>query len=114
MTRSSFNVLNKFFLQENIDSRWMDLRPLAYSRAHLRAAAHDFVGGAYQQANAHLGEAVALDNALMMNEAVALANVFLAWICLPKFKDPLQHLDRIYRNLGKQFERSCPDAGEGP
>lgn len=103
MTRASFAVLNKFFLREGLDGRWVDLRSLAYSRAHLRAAAHDFLSGDYQQANAHLGEAVTLDSALMGNGAAALANVFLAWIGLPKFKDPLEHLDRIYRHLGDRF-----------
>jgi len=103
MTRASFAVLNKFFLREDLDTGWMELRPLAYSRAHLRAAAQDFLSAEYHHANAHLGEAVTLDAGLMGDGGAALANVFLAWIGLPKFKDPLRHLDNIYRHLGEQF-----------
>ena len=103
MTRATFAVLNRFFLRGDLNQRWLNLRTLAYSRAHLRAAAYDFLNGDYCHANAHLEEAVRLDSALMRMGCKPLANVFMAWIGLPKFGEPLGFLDNVYRHLGDRF-----------
>ncbi|MGA9532817.1 MAG: glycosyltransferase [Anaerolineales bacterium] len=103
MTAAVFSVLNKFYFTSQLRGEWRSLRNEAYSRAHLRAAAQDFAAQNYDQANAHLGEAAKLNPKLLEDGGRPLADHFMAWIELPKFRDPLGFLNRIYSNLSDRF-----------
>lgn len=103
MTGATFSVLNKVFYEPDLPDRWRALRNEGYSRAHLRAAAQDFLAAAFDQANAHLGEAVKLNPGLLENGARSLSDHFMAWTELPKTGDALRFLDRIYSNLSDRF-----------
>lgn len=103
MTTATFAVLNKLFSNPHLEGEWGKLRRLAYSRAHLRAAAQDFANQNFNQANAHLGEAVSLNPRLADEDFAPLAKIFRAWVNLPKHRYPLGQLDLIYQNLGDRF-----------
>lgn len=100
MTTATFAVLDKLFADPDLPEAWRKWRNLAYSRAHLRAAAQ-----AYRRdeslavACTHLEEAVALDPKLAAEGGERLAQHLFAWTDLPKIADPLAYLERIYDNL---------------
>ncbi|MDT8306348.1 MAG: glycosyltransferase [Anaerolineae bacterium] len=100
MTTATFAVLDKLFADPALPASWREWRHLAYSRAHLRAAAQ-----AYRReeslvtAGKHLEEAVALDPKLAAGGGERLAQHLFAWTDLPKIADPLSYLQRIYDNL---------------
>ena len=99
MTTATFAVLDKVFTDPALPLGWLALRNQAYSQAFLRAAAQAFHAGDYSLAKDHLCRALELDAELAKAGGEKLANQFLAWMDLPKVKEPLQLLEKIYAHL---------------
>jgi len=99
MTRASFAVLDKVFSAPALPEAWGRLREHAYSNAHLRAAAQEYLAGDYSRAKADLSAAAELNPALLANSGQALTDHISAWLDLPKTREPLAFLQGIYSNL---------------
>jgi glycosyltransferase involved in cell wall biosynthesis len=100
MTTATFAVLDKLFADREVPPSWQEWRHLAYSRAHLRAAAQSYRREeSLEVACSHLEKAIALDPALAARGGERLAQHLFAWTDLPKIADPLAYLERIYNNL---------------
>lgn len=99
MTRATFAVLDNLFAREDLPSSWRDWRELAYSRAHLRAAAQAFRTADYTSAASSLNEAIEYDPSLMNDGGKSLAQIMMGWTELPKIASPLTYLGNAYNNL---------------
>jgi glycosyltransferase involved in cell wall biosynthesis len=99
MTKASFTVLDKIYSDPDLPENWIALHDLAYSNAHLRAAAQDYKAEDYPNAQEHLILAIQYNPQLIEGQGECLANRFIGWIDLPKIADPLEFLTRIYDNL---------------
>jgi len=99
MTEATFAVLEKVFSDPSLPQAWRAMREEAYSNAHIRAAAQAYRAGDYALGKQHLREAVLLNPALAENEGRLLGERMISWINLPKIRDPLRYLERIYDNL---------------
>ncbi|MCI0519979.1 MAG: glycosyltransferase [Chloroflexi bacterium] len=99
MTRATFAVLDKVYAQPELPPSWQALRSEAYSAAHLRAAAQAYLAGDISQGQEHLSQAVVLQTSLLEDEGGPLALRLRSWIELPKTKDNLGFLTRVYGNL---------------
>jgi hypothetical protein len=100
MTTATFAVLSKFFAQPDLPPAWQGRCNLAYSRAHLRAAAQAYrLPEATAEAQQHMAEATTLDPSLLQNAGEPLAQHLRAWTDLPKIADPLAFLAHVYANL---------------
>lgn len=99
MTTANFAVLEKVFGDPHLPEHWQRLRPLAYSNAYLRAAAHNYLVGDYANAKTNLAQAVELNNRLLADDMRPLTNHFSAWTELPKTGEPLAFLENIYHHL---------------
>jgi len=99
MTEATMAVLDKVFSDEALPESWQAMRAMAYSRACLRAAAQAYREEELESAKDYLSQAVELDSNLVANDGTALATHLAAWTDLPKIRDPLTYLERIYGNL---------------
>lgn len=104
MTNATFAVLEKVYSDPALPDNWRSLKSMAYSQAHLRAAAQDYHAKNFDAAQTNIEQAVQLNPALLVNNAAQLANTFLAWTDLPKTPQPLDYLKRIYHNLPPSLE----------
>lgn len=104
MTQATFEVLDKVFADSSLPAAWRQKRPLAYSRAYLRAAAQAYREEKFEAAGRSLAAAVAKDPALQAGDASKLAASISAWADLPKITDRLAFLERIYGNLPPGME----------
>jgi hypothetical protein len=75
------------------------MKDQAYANAHLRAAAQAFHAEDYAPAQEALIQAITLNPSLTMDGGSRLADIFVAWIDLPKISDPIQHLENIFTHL---------------
>lgn len=103
MTAASMAVLAKLFARSDLPPEWQALKSLAYSQAHLRAAAHGFLASDYPLAHANLKKAVEFNPGLLEDDAAALTRQFSAWIELPKTGDGLTFLEDIYDHLPEEL-----------
>ncbi|MEW6651145.1 MAG: glycosyltransferase, partial [Chloroflexota bacterium] len=98
MTTANMAVLEKVYSRPDLPADWLAVKPLAYSNAHLRAAAHGFLAADYEWAHQHLRQGVKLNPELLKNDGEKLKQQFSAWTNRPKPSDPLSFLDGIYSN----------------
>lgn len=103
MTTANFAVLDKVFHDPHLPEPWQARRAEAYSQAYLRSAAHAYLVQDFNQAQAHLAQAVELNPHLLADNGRLLARHFAAWIELPKTSDPLTFLENIYQNLPRSL-----------
>ncbi len=103
MTNANMAVLQKVYSRTDLPQDWLAIKPLAYSHAHLRAAAHGFLASDFVFAHQHLRQAVELNPELLENGGKKLQQVFAAWTTLPKSSDTISFLDRIYVNLPNEL-----------
>jgi tetratricopeptide (TPR) repeat protein len=99
MTTATFAVLDKLYSQPDLLPAWRVLRDPAYSRAFLRAAAQAYHAKNYDYAKNYIEQAVQLDPTLAENDGQTLADIFSAWLDLPKTTRPLDYLETVYDNL---------------
>ena len=110
MTEANFAVLDKVFRQDEIPPAWHNRKDLAYSLAHLRAAANEYLRRAPQTASTHLRRAVELDQDLCENDAKLLRERIAGWVELPKAAAPVRFLEFVYANLPGGL---CPGVSPG-
>lgn len=99
MTTATFAVLEKTFQDPDLPAAWKQKKDRAYSNAYLRSAIQAYRTGDYQDAQADLAQAVALDPQLAAEEGAVLARRFSAVADLPKVQDKLDFLESIYNHL---------------
>lgn len=104
MTTATFAVLDKVFSDPALPDTWRAQHNLAYSNAHLRAAAQAYHSEDFDAAGRSLHEAVELQPSLLSDNSKPLADRFVGWTRLPKTRDPLVYLATIYDHLPNGFE----------
>ena len=104
MTEASFSVLDKLFSQKHLPQSWYDLRDLAYSQSHLRAAANAYAVNSFPDGKTHLDQAITLNPSLTQNSGQKLIDQMFAWTDLPKLQKPLEFLRNVLDHLPTQIE----------
>jgi glycosyltransferase involved in cell wall biosynthesis len=104
MTTATFAVLDKHFADPTLPESWRDLRDLAYSNAHLRAAMQAYNAQDFSTAQIHMLEACHLNPQLVAGEADLMANRLAAFACSPKNPDPIHFLETIYNHLPAELD----------
>jgi hypothetical protein len=104
MTTATFAVLDKHFADPTLPESWRDLRDMAYSNAHLRAAMQTYNAQDFSTAQIHMLEACHLNPQLVAGEADLMANRLAAFACSPKNPDPIQFLETIYNHLPAELD----------
>jgi glycosyltransferase involved in cell wall biosynthesis len=104
MTAASMAVLDKVFARPDLPPTWGQARDAAYSRAHLRSAAHHFLAGNYRSAHADLHVAVNLDPGLLTDRGQSLAQKMAGWTELPKTADRTVFLEAIFNHLPPEMK----------
>jgi hypothetical protein len=99
MTTATFAVLDKIFSANDLPNSWRARRDLAYSSAHLRAAAQAYHAQAFPVAKEHFAAAVDLNPELGADGARSAARQITAWTYYAKTRDPLAYLQSVYDNL---------------
>lgn len=99
MTAACFAVLDKVFARSDLPESWRRAESIAYSRAHLRAAAQAYLARDFGAACGHLVQAVRRDPSLLEGDARRLADHFRSWTELPKVEAPLIFLEEVYGHL---------------
>ncbi len=105
MTAACFAVLDKLFARGDLPESWRRAEDIAYSRAHLRAAAQAYLARDFGTAAGHLVQAVTRDPTLLEEDARRLADHFRSWTELPKVGAPLNFLEDIYGHLPPALRR---------
>ncbi len=106
MTNASFAVLDKVFNNALIPESWLKEKNVAYSHAHLRAAANAYLTHQIDSGNQHLLEACALNPQLLEENGEMLVHKTLSWAESPKIKDSLNFLSYVYSQLPTEIEQA--------
>jgi hypothetical protein len=104
MTTATFAVLDKHFADPTLPESWRDLRDIAYSNAHLRAAMQAYNAQDFSTAQIHMLEACHLNPELVAGDADLMANRLAAFACSPKNPDPIHFLETIYNHLPAELD----------
>jgi hypothetical protein len=99
MTTASFAVLDKHYRDSSLPESWRAMSNLAYSHAHMRAAAQSYQAQNVADGSDNLCKAVSLNPELAADGGRGLAAHFISWTDLPKIADPLAYLERIFDHL---------------
>jgi hypothetical protein len=99
MTAASMAVLDKHFGDPELPPSWRGWKNQAYSNAHLRAAANQYVTARFPSAAQHLLEAVNLNPELAAHDSRLLREHISAWTDLPKTGDRLAFLETVYAQV---------------
>ena len=99
MTEASMAVLDKLYADPELPQAWLELKSEAYSRAHLRAAANDYLSGRFARASEHVTHSIRLDPVLTEDHARRLRQHISSWIDLPKAQDRMAFLKTVYAHL---------------
>jgi glycosyltransferase involved in cell wall biosynthesis len=104
MTMATFAVLDKHFADRTLPESWKDLRDIAWSNAHLRAAMQAYTAQDFSTAEAHMLEACCLNPDLVAREAEQISKRLAAFAWSPKNPDPIRFMETIYNHLPDELE----------
>ncbi|OJX39536.1 MAG: hypothetical protein BGO78_13580 [Chloroflexi bacterium 44-23] len=104
MTKANFDVLNNVFDNPHLPADWQQYKDLAYSHAHLRAAANAYLIEDISCAREHLQAASSLNPGLLADGGKLFIQKTYGWTDIPKTNDPLRFLATIFNNLPKELE----------